>query len=373
VTDWKPATRLYEATLRAAARTGFSAHIPQLLVRFGFPGLMTRLEVDPPVEADGALVRAQGLHQTLLRERAEDLEAALAHLGVRHVFAKGITLFGSVYRPGDRLIADIDLYVPRDEIPAAVMALESQGYWRLPDEYQAGPPALRSTMSYERSGTTEMDSAAVDLHWALDPVTRLLPRPHQDLPAAVWETARNGGGLTVPDPELHAAILAHHLVDTDLLHVRSLLDLVFVFHMMHDDGGSAYHAACVELGIGPFGAMLAHFIRTEFDVERPAAAGGLPRGWNAFTRRLTLEGWLEIVAQAPPDADDAITMTRIRRRLRLVRRATVPVMMDVLFPPRAWLAWRWQPGSLVRARARHYRGLARKVLGISPAHREAEE
>lgn len=373
MTNYAPVQRLYEATRVAAQRTGFASYVPQLLVRFGFPGLMSRLQLEPPVNADAALVCAQALHHTLLREAAEELEVKLVESGVPHVFAKGITLLGTVYRPGDRFIADIDLYVPRAEISAAARVIEELGYRPVADEFQAGPPALRSTTAFERAGKTEMDSSCVDLHWALDPVTRLLPRPHHDVPTTVFDDVRVWNGLTVPAPEQHAAMLAHHIVDTDLLHVRSLLDLAFVFQALPVEAGRAYHDACIQLGIGPFGATLAHFVAEEFGVERRNATGGEPKGWNTFTRALTLEEWLTAVAQAPPDADDAITMTRIRRRLHIVRRAAVPVLMDAVFPPRAFLEWRWQPSSLARARVRHYKGLARKVLGISPAYREAEE
>lgn len=373
MTDWGPATRLYEATLQAAARTGFSAHIPQLLVRFGFPGLMTRLEVDPPVEADGALVRAQALHHTLLRERAEEIGAALVSAGVPHVFAKGITLLGPVYRPGDRLLADVDVYIPRGEVPGVIGILGTLGYEQIADEDQAGPPALRSTLAFEYGGRTEMDSASVDLHWALDPVTRLLPRPDRDVPRTVWNSAETREGLRVPAPEIHAAILAHHLIDTDLLHVRSLLDVAFVFQQFAQDGGRVYAATCEELGIGPFGGLLAHLLRDEFGISRPTATGGHPRGWNAFTRRLSLQEWLVIVARAPPDADDAITTARIGRRLRLVRGAAVPVLADALFPPRAFLEWRWQSYSIARARWNHFRGLTRKLLDIGPARAGGEE
>ncbi len=139
--------------------------------------------------------------------------------------------------------------------------------------------------------------------------------------------------------------------------------MAFVFADLSVSEGAEYLAICAELHIRRFGVMLSHLVAVEFAIDRPRTRAGEPRGWNRFTRGLTLESWLALVAREPPDADDAITVARLRRRLRLLDGGRITLLRDALLPPRAFLAWRWHSRSVVRARFHHYTGLVRKVFG----------
>jgi hypothetical protein len=355
--DLEPARRFYQATLRAARAAGLAGHVPALLVRFGLPGLMSRIEVDPPVTLDPALFRVQQLRHALLEEQALRVAASLSAAGVQHFFAKGVALLGRPYRPGDRLLADMDVYVRPDDRERATRVLESLLYRRLPEWDQAGPASMRSTLALERESAHTIERCTVDLHWALDPVERILPRRDRPVPERVWRSLQTGGPLTRPHPEHHAAILVHHLVHTDLLHVRGLLDLAFVFQEMRADAGGEYLATCALLRVGRCAAELAHLVARDLGVVRPGAMteGAAPK--------LTLEGWLTLVAQSRPDDDGAMTVARLHRRLRLVDRGGLPTLgADLLFPPAAFLRWRWPGRNLLDATLRHYRQLARKAL-----------
>jgi hypothetical protein len=177
-------------------------------------------------------------------------------------------------------------------------------------------------------------------------------------------------GIMAPSPEHHAALLAHHLVHTDLLHVRSLLDIAYVFAELPPHAGTEYQLVCRELRLGRFAVILAQIMSRDFGIERPRAIGDGPGRLNALTRRLDLESWLTLVAATDPGADNVITTERIRRRTRLVDAGnTATLWEDVFFPPACFLKWRWNTNTLWVARLHHYRQLARKSMPIlqSPA------
>ena len=361
--DTTPAHRFYDSARRAAARVGLIDYMSEFLLRIGLPGLMTRLEVEPSVRVDPSLLRAQKLYHVLVFEHGEELSDAFRRRELPHFFAKGIVLAGRVYQPGDRFFGDIDLYVPYDSRDDAVQTLGQIGYFPLPESDQAGPRELRSALALEYASDNDIDRIGVDLHWTLDPVERLLPRRDRPIPQAVWDEVQVDSRFNVPKPEHHAAVLAHHLVHTDLLHIRSLLDLAFVFQEFAEDGGADFLATCELLRLGGFGRTLAVILDRDFGVSRPKAQAGAA-GVNRFLQRLTLENWLMIVARANPDDDNRITLGRIRRRLRVLDDRPVKTLgADLVAPPAAFLTWRWGP-PLWRARLRHYGQLARKLIHV---------
>ena len=90
--------------------------------------------------------------EVLMLEAATDLSARLRRNGVDHFVAKGIGLVGQVYRPGDRQMADIDLYVRPEGSRAARAVLRSAGYRELPSREQSGPEALRPGVALVKPG-----------------------------------------------------------------------------------------------------------------------------------------------------------------------------------------------------------------------------
>ncbi len=363
MTDLGAARRLYRAIRVAAQDAGLGEVVPQLLMRFGYPGLMARAKVEPPAPVDEALFRLQQLRHSILLEHAGEVATALTQSGTEHFFAKGIALLGTVYQPGDRLMADMDLYIRIDHRGAVLGVLGGLGYRPRAEHEQAGPAALRSSLALEREAAHDIERTAIDLHWALDPVERVLPRRDRPVPARMWDHLVRTGDLHTPMAEHHAAILVHHLVHTDLLHVRSLLDLAFVFAEVPEDGGAEYLAVCRQLRIERTGISVAGLLAKEFGVARPAAIAGqdLPR--NRWIDQLTLEGWLGVVARSEPDDDNAITVRRLRRRLQLIDRPAWRTLgQDVFFPPAAFLHWRWGTDDLGGARRKHYGQLLRKAL-----------
>jgi len=357
-----PAKRFHAATVAAAATLGAPDATPELLLRLGLPGLMYRLGLQDRIADHESLLRMQQLSQKLLLEAAHRISQSLAKASVPHFFAKGVAMLDVVYRPGDRTIADMDVYVPLEHRNAAVAVLMKLGFNALPHGEQAGPDELRSALALVGAGGSVMERAPVDLHWGLDPVERLLPRRDRGIPERVWSGLTNATGLPVPGPEHHAAILAHHLVHTDLLHVRSLLDLAFVFDSWPENAGAEFLASCRELRIERFALILAGIVADDFGIERSNAIRETP-GAGGFAKPFDLERWLLLVCRTNPEADSMITIRRIRRRLHLIDGGGAATLLgDVFFPPAAFLKWRWQTESLSRARIKHYGQLARKTI-----------
>jgi len=347
MTDLAVARRFYEAAVRAARSAGHGDHVPEVLVRLGLPGLARPL--------DPAAHRLHQLYDTLAAEEARRVGGRLDAAGVEHFFAKGIALLGTVYRPGDRVISDLDLYVAGAARGPAVECLATLGYAPLPDADQSGPPALRSSLALTRAPGNEPEAITVDLHWAVDPVHRLLPRGDRPIPPRFWRGAECRDGLRVPAPEHHAALLVHHLVHTDLAHARGLLDVALLFAGLPADAGAEYRAAAEDLGVGAFAGAAAELMSRELGVHRPAAAGG--------TCPFTLDRWLTRVARTHPDDDARITRRRIATRIRVVGwRAAPALLADVVAPPAAFLAWRWPGRSAGGALARHYGQILKKAM-----------
>jgi hypothetical protein len=207
----------------------------------------------------------------------------------------------------------------------------------------------------------EPEDFTVDLHWAVDPVRRLLPRGDRPIPPRFWRGAGRRDGLRVPAPEHHAALLVHHLVHTDLAHVRGLLDLALLFADLPADAGVEYRAAAEELGVGDFARAAAELMARDLGVHRPAAAGGDSARPPAHP--LALDQWLARVARTDPADDALITRRRIMTRIRVLGWRSAPTLLaDVVAPPAAFLAWRWPGRSVGGALARHYGQILKKAL-----------
>jgi len=357
----RPADRFLDAA-RQAADAAHPGDVTALLTRFGCAGLFARLGVDPPVTVDRAAHRLHQLFDVLLLERAGEIGEALDAAGVEHFFAKGVALLARVYRPGDRVTSDVDLYVPPAQRRAALERLGALGYAPWAERDQSGPPALRSSLALGRGGTGDLEHATVDLHWALDPVDRLLPRSDHPIPRRLWRAVGREGALRAPAPEHHAALLVRHLVHADFLPVRNVLDVAYLFGTMPADAGVEYLAAASELGVRGPARAVARLLAREFDIDRPAARGTGPMR-PRFLARLSLEGLIAAAARANPEDNASITVRRIRRRIATLGATAVPrILADVFFPPPAFLAWRWPDRRAGAARARHYGQVVRKML-----------
>lgn len=309
----------------------------------------------------------RGLRAGVLREAAAEISQVLSEHDIPHFFFKGVALLGDVYRPGDRDIGDIDLFVEaagRDDVLARLRTL---GYRAIPDRDQSGAPPLRAGLIVERAGLRgEVESASVDLHWALPPVARLLPRSDGGLPPLLWAAVRRGPGLPVPGDEHHAALLVHHLVHHDLLHLRSLVDFVMLWQRLPPPAAAAADSLAGEFGVQRVLRALASGVERDLGITRPQSVEPAPRDWRGrrLAALLRLPTWLAWAGLAPRREHAMITGSRFRRRVLLVDRMTDvwSLAQDALVPPGAHLAWRWPTArSPVAAWLAHMRSVMAKI------------
>ncbi|HEX9730149.1 MAG TPA: nucleotidyltransferase family protein [Gemmatimonadales bacterium] len=352
---------MYRAVGAVARGRGIPGDTPRLLERLGLRGFIARHVREAELAVDAVAARTHRLYDTLLAEAALEISVRLTVDRIPHCFAKGTALLGSIYRPGDRVVSDIDLYVTVERLPDVLAVLEGLRYVPLGESDQAGPHEMRSALALVRPGSG-FDAITVDLHWAMNPVWRLLPRPTLRVPDTFWARIdQTTGPLPVPCPEDHAALLVHHLVSGDLLHIRGLIDLAHVFGAFRPGGADVFRDAAGQLGVGSCARAVAAMLTREFGIAGPGAEweGGTPL-------HLDLEGWVALAVSIPGDVREQITVARIRRRLWLVddrAKAMAGIAADVVFPPRAFLRWRWPEAGPLAARLRHLGQVGRKMWG----------
>jgi hypothetical protein len=298
-----------------------------------------------------------------------DISSALAAREVPHFFARGIVLAGTVYAPGDREMADLDLFVQPGAAPVAREIVTRLGYEELPPDGQSGPAALRSSVNLSGgSARSAMEAVDLDLHWGLEPVNRLLPRPGATVPPVVWQAMQSANALPAPTPAHHAALLVHHLVHHDLLHARALLDLALLRRDQWATDGSGYEDLARHLGVLRV-ARSVHWAQVrDFGFAPIAGVRAAPRDLRGrrLERALALDRWLAWAGAASESEHVEISTRRMRRRVLLLDRLSDArlLLADALFPPRAHLRWRWSDThSDAEAWRRHLRQLAGKTLG----------
>lgn len=321
----------------------------------------------------GTASRAQRLmpqlQATVLREAAVEISRTLAEDGIRHFFFKGIALLGRAYQPGDRELADIDLVVHPKDRSSAIASLHTLGYVDRSDREQSGPAALRPGVTMHRPDRApRVADILLDVHWGLEPVDRLLPRAHLLVPPPVWAGVHEQHGLPVPLDEHHLALLVHHLVHHDLLHLRGVLDVAQVWARLPRDAGRELTQLATVLGVRRATRAVARVMVRDFNL--PPLRGvpiGLDDGWRArrLEPRLRLDEWIVWVGRVEPAEHVMLTPHRVWRRVLIADdiRTAAHLLRDAVAPPKEFLRWRWPTArSDGAAWLRHVRGLAGKVL-----------
>jgi hypothetical protein len=344
--------RLYVVLSEVAARLTLGGPDPtvDLAGRFG-----VRRFIQRHVSPDSELQPSPWLHHAArLRKEARMLSGVLADAGVRHCFFKGIALLGRFYRIDERQLADIDLLIDRADRVQALAALHAQGYGELA---AWGPASNRPGVTMARPDQAVAAPEAdllLDLHWGLESLRTVLPDEEIPLPRAVWARLELQHGLPVPPDEYHAALVLHHLVRHDLLHVRGLLDFALLWEVLPRDGGQELtelaHTLGVERALGVVGRVLVDDLHL-YPLRGVRLA---PRDWRdrAALRHLRLTDWLIRAARHRSGGPGHVTVTRSLawRRFLLVDAAqSGRLLRELIAPPREYLHWRWPEASSTRA------------------------
>jgi hypothetical protein len=341
--------RLYRTFTDVADRLALRGPDPalELAGRFGL-----RRFVERHVAGSDQLPPSRWLEQgARLRKEARRVSRALDEAGVRHCFFKGIALLGRFYRIDERRLADIDLLVDVADYTAAFAALHGEGYAPLSTRERWDPAAGRPGVTMHRSFPTGADDPGLllDVHWGLESLGRLLPDDEIVLPSAVWSRVTHEQGLPVLPDEPHAALVLHHLVRHDLLHVRGLLDFALLWESLPRDAGAELSDMARLLGVAPALRMVGRVMVDDLHLYPLRGVRLASAGWKDRlpARRLSLSSWLTWAARNATDLPRHVTLTRsiAWRRLQL---ADVPnpagLLRDLMAPPREYLRWRW-PGS----------------------------
>ena len=362
------AAQLFDSLGVAARRIGrLEPEDPLQLAReLGIDGYIAA-HVEGIVEIPGLRLYRRLRTMTLL-EAAAEVHETLARARVPHFFYKGIALFGTAYEPGDRDVEDIDLHVHLDARRRAQSELRKLGYREAADREQPGPQALRAALMLVRGDSdNEVESISLDLHWAIEPLDRLLPRSDQPMPDTVWESLNETSSLPSPSPEHHLALLAHHLVHHDLLHVKGILDFALVWRAISGSHGAEWLNFARTIGALRATQALSGFVQRELQLPaRPNGANDRSLGSGRLAG-FDLPSLLAMAANASEAQHVMITPARIRRRLGFIDRPTGlwNLMADAVVPPRAYLHWRWpESKSALHGWYRHVRRVVSKAWNV---------
>lgn len=340
--------RFYKVLSDVAAQLKLRGANPalELAGRFGLRRYFERQQT-----GDTELADSIGMERAAqLRKEARDLSAALRGAGVQHFFFKGIALLGRFYRLDDRRLDDVDLMVDLAGRNEAMAVLHAHGYADLAEPGVWGPASLRpgTTMYRVDPVTGERDEHAplLDLHWGLEPVSTMLPDDGITLPSTFWARVEMDQRLPVPPDEFHAALILHHLVRHDLLHIRGLFDLALLWEALPREAGARLTELARHLGVGRALSVIGRILVDDlflFPIRGVRLGAG---DWRARTalRRLRLRDWLGWAGRHAADRRHHVTVTRSLawRRFLLADAPDVGQLTTELFRPSPeYLGWRW--------------------------------
>ncbi len=318
----------------------------ELAGRFGLRRYFERHQTgDTDLAASAWLERA-----AQLRREARDLSAGLRDAGVQHCFFKGIALLGRFYRLDDRRLDDIDLLVDLPGRNSALAVLHAHGYADLNEPGVWGPASRRPGVTMYRvdptTGERDQQAPLMDLHWGLEPVTRLLPTDGITLPSAFWARVEMDQRLPVPPDEYHAALVLHHLVRHDLLHVRGLLDFALLWETLPREAGARLTELATHLGVGRALGVVGRVLVDDLLLFPIRGVRLGARDWRgrAALRRLRLREWLAWAGRHVAERRRHVTVTRTlawRRFLLADSPKAGELLSELITPPREYLSWRW--------------------------------
>ena len=313
----------------------------------GIRGILSRLvssRIPPASEAE----RVYELlwDETLLEARA-DIDRLLGARAIPYLMFKGGALLGEQYRLGDVWMVDLDVLVPLEAHERAAAAFEAEG-WPKKDPV-GGPlmPGAPGAVFARPLGGDAISALDVDVHWRVAPVERVFPWRGKPLPDDVWRSAVRSGSAPVPRTGHHAAMLVHHLVRHDLVHFRSVFDVVQLWPaLLAPEESTAFASLAARFGVSRAAGWLCRALENDLRLEALGPQG--PRAPSAAPR--SLRSVLSLVGLALDASDrdiEAMTFSRGLRRLRTVDRplgAARTLLIDALAPPDEYLRWRW-PGT----------------------------
>jgi hypothetical protein len=339
--------RLYRVFSDVGTRLGLRGLDPalELAGRFG-----VRRFVERHVTSGDGLPPSPWLVQgARFRKEARHVSRALTDAGVRHCFFKGIVLIGRFYRIDERQLADIDLLVDVADQSRALAVLHRAGYAELGNRRAWAPAARRPGATLHRNdpfAEDRVDDLLLDLHWGLESLVSLLSDEEIVLPPAVWERVAHEQGLPVLPDEYHAALVLHHLVRHDLVHVRGLLDFALLWEVLPQNAGQDLSDLARTLGVERALRVVGRVMVDQLHLYPLKGVRLGPKDWRdrLALRQLRLKPWLMWAARNATNGPRHVTVTRSlawRRMLLSDAPHAGRMLRDLMAPPREYLRWRW--------------------------------
>lgn len=288
-----------------------------------------------------------------LRKEARAVSRSLSEAGIRHCFFKGIALLGRFYRLDERQLADIDLIIDLDHYSEALAVIHGLGFAEFGNRDEWVPAARRPGVTMQRADPEDGEDGAgvlLDLHWGLESLATVLPDEELILPPTVWAGVEQERGLPILPDEYHAAIVLHHLVRHDMLHIRGLLDFILLWQAIPNQGGQLMTDLARTLGVERALRALGRVMVDELLLYPLRGVPLSAKDWRsrAVLRRLRLKPWLAWSARNVTRRAPHVTVTRSllwRRFLLADAPRTGQLMRDLVAPPREYLEWRWPDAS----------------------------
>jgi len=346
--------RLYEAFTEVAREMKLRGQDPglELAGRFGVRQFIQRhLEGgDAPDAEEQAPKDSKWLERgARLRKEARSVSRGLAEAGVRHCFFKGISLLGRFYRLDERQLADIDLLVDIDHYNEALAAIHGLGFTELRHSGVWVPAARRPGVTLHRADLDEDErdqDVLVDLHWGLESLATVLPDEELILPPTVWASVEKSRGLPTLHDEHHAALVLHHLVRHDMLHIRGLLDFMLLWQAIPNQGGKLMTELAGQLGVERALRVVGRVMVDELLLYPLRGVPLGPPDWRGRValRKLRLKPWLAWAARNATPRASHMTVSRSllwRRYLMADAPRLGRLIRELVAPPREYLAWRW--------------------------------
>ena len=225
--------RDWENLLRAARRGYLLSRVAYLVKHLG---LLDQLPQKAQFHLQSALHVAESQARSVNWE-VRQIQQALEAAPIRFIVLKGAAYIKKQLEAGNgRLMSDIDIMVPRDQLPDAEKSLFEHGWF--PTKLNAYDQRYYRTWMHELPPMQHLDrGTTIDVHHTILPPTALL-KPDVDklwLDAVPLESGRNIFVLSPVDMVLHSA--AHLFHDGELEHgLRDLVDIAALVEQFSNDG-----------------------------------------------------------------------------------------------------------------------------------------
>jgi hypothetical protein len=227
--------------------------------------------------------------------------------------------------------------------------LHTRGYGELDETNGWAPGRHRPgvTMTPDEAADGAGGRILLDLHWGLEAPSPVLPETGLQVPETVWRGLDTARGFPVPRDEHHAALILHHLVRHDMLHIRGLVDFALLWNAMPHTSGAEMTALARHLGVSRALRVVGRVLVNDMMMFPLRGVRLGPADWRdrLAIRRLRMRRWIAWAAARAQLKKPRHVMISRRRAWRrfLLTDSPHPARLigELLRPTREYLRWQW--------------------------------